>query len=137
MAISDGATKGYVDLTLATAVAAVKATVLAAPAAPTESSEYILTCIVGDNSYVRIDGTSVMGGGLDMGRFGIGNIRDPTLGSDVSTKGYTDQSIVPLTSKVDEITNSVVKLDGSSIITGTLDMGRNSIKELSRPNCRE
>jgi hypothetical protein len=72
-------------------------------------------------------------GGLDMGRFGIRNVRDPSLGSDVSTKGYTDRSIAPLTSKVDEISNSVVKLDGSSVMTGTLDMGRLGIKNVHEP----
>jgi hypothetical protein len=94
-AISDGATKGYVDV----AIAAVKA---AAPAGGEQSagcvgeleSEDVLTRTVGDNTYVKIDGTFIMGGGLDMGRFGIMNVRDPSLGSGVSTNGYTDRAIL-------------------------------------------
>jgi hypothetical protein len=133
-AISDGATKGYVDA----AIAAVKAGI--APVTSAESAEDVLTRSIGDNLYVKPDGTSVMDEGLDMGRFGNRNVRDPSLSSDVPTKGYTDRAIAPITSKVDEITNkvteitnSVVKLDGSSIMTGTLDMGRNSIKNLRDP----
>jgi hypothetical protein len=132
-AISDGATKGYVDQTVAAAVAAMETS-------PTEPAEDVLTRSIGDNTYVKIDGTSVMGGGLDMGRFGIKNVRDPTLGSDVSTKVYIDRPIalltikvIEITNKFTEITNSVVKLDGSSIMAGTLDMGRNSIKNVRDP----
>ena len=43
------------------------------------------------------------------------------------------RAITPLSSKIDELTNSVVKLDGSAIITQTLNMGRNSIKNLRDP----
>ena len=57
-AISDGATKGYVDTTIAAAVAGVSV----APAAPTEASQDVLTRSVDDNTYVKLDGTSVMGG---------------------------------------------------------------------------
>ena len=45
----------------------------AAPVAPVEDA---LPRSVADNTYVKVDGTSVMGGGLDMGRFGIRNVRD-------------------------------------------------------------
>jgi hypothetical protein len=61
------------------------------------------------------------------------NVREPSLGSHVRTKGYIDRSVVPLASTVAELSNSVVKLDGSSITIGNLDMGRNSIKNLRDP----
>jgi hypothetical protein len=74
-----------------------------------------------------------MGGGLDMGRFGIKQRREPSLGSDAATKGYIDRSIVPLASTVAELSNNVVKLDGKSVMTGNLDLGRNSIKNVREP----
>ena len=101
--------------------------------APTEPAEDILSRSTVDSTYLNLDGSSVMGGGLDMGRFRTRNVREPSLGSDVGTKGYIDMSVVPLASTVAELSNSVVKSEGSSVMTENLDMGRNSIKNLRDP----
>lgn len=79
--------------------------------------------------YLKLDGSSAMGGGLDMGRYGIHRLSEPTVGSYASSKGYVDRAITPLSSKTEELANSAVKLDGSTAMTGTLD----SIKNLREP----
>jgi hypothetical protein len=71
-AISDAATKGYVDTLFER---------ISFPAAPavgrrvSKASEDFLTRSVGDSLFVKSDGTSVLSGGLDMGRYGIRNVR--------------------------------------------------------------
>lgn len=85
-----------------------------------------------------------MSRGLDMRRYGVRKIRDPSVGSDVATRGYVDRSITSstasftekVTGKVTEVSTRIdglVKLDGSSVMTGTSDMGRNSIRNVGDP----
>ena len=85
------------------------------------TSEDALSKSTADSTYLKSDGTSLMGGGLDMGRFGIRQLREPSIGSDAATKGYIDRSVVPLATTIAELSNNVVKLDGSTSMTGNLD----------------
>ena len=52
-----------------------------------------------------------------MGRYGIKNVRESSMGSDAATKGYTDRAITPLSTKIDELSTSAAKLDGSTSMT--------------------
>ena len=92
--------------------------------APTEPAEDILSRSTADSTYLKLDGSSVIGGGLDMGIFGIRNVCEPSLGSDVGTRGYIDRSVVPLASTVAELSNSVVKSEGSSVMTEKFRYGK-------------
>jgi hypothetical protein len=74
-----------------------------------------------------------MGGSLNMGRFAITHLREPSTGSDACTKGYIDRSVVPLVSTVAELSNNVVKKDGTIAMTVNLDLGRNSIQNVKDP----
>jgi hypothetical protein len=51
-----------------------------------------------------------MSGPLDMGRYSINNVREPSSGSEAATKGYVDRS-----------TSGYVKLDGSTVVGGSLN----------------
>jgi hypothetical protein len=67
-ATSDAASKGYVDTSIAIAVSGIAA---GGPAV----SEDTLSKSTADSTYLKLDGTSVMGGGLNMGRFAITHLR--------------------------------------------------------------
>jgi hypothetical protein len=67
-----------------------------------------------------------MSGNLDMGRFGIRNVRNPSVGSDVATVGYSDRSITGSAAEISTRIDGLSKLTGSSVMTGNSDMGRNS-----------
>ena len=83
-ASSDAATRLYVDNSIAAAVSGI------APSEPA-ASEDILSKSTADRTYLKLDGGSVMTGGLDMGRFGIRQLREPTVGSDAATKGFVER----------------------------------------------
>jgi hypothetical protein len=97
---NDAVSKGYVDTSIANAIAAHAPP----PQVVNEVSEDAISKSTADITYLKLDGTSVMGGGLNMGRYGISQLRDPSLGSDVSTKGYTDRAI---STKITELSNSL------------------------------
>ena len=48
------------------------------------------TATIDTSLFVQIDGTSTMGGSLDMGAYKITNLAAPTAGTDASTKTYAD-----------------------------------------------
>jgi hypothetical protein len=64
-----------------------------------------------------------MRGPLDMGRYSIINVREPSSGSDAAAKGYLDRS-----------TSGYVKLHGSAVMGGSLNMGRNTISNVEDPS---
>jgi hypothetical protein len=131
-ASSDAASKVYVDTSIANTVSGITAGGPTGGGSPA-STEDTLSKSTADSTYLKLDGTSTMGGSLNMGRFAITHLREPSTGSDAATKGYIDRAVVPLVSTVTELSNNVVKLDGKSVMTGNLDLGRNSINNLKDP----
>ena len=80
---------------------------------------------------------------LDMKGSKIRNLGAPTASSDATTKSYVDTAVSTAIAGVapseDALSRSTadstyLKLDGKSVMTGTLDLGRNSIKNLREPS---
>lgn len=61
---------------------------------------------VGQN-YLRLDGTSIMGGILDMNTHRIINVVDPTSNQDASTKKYVDDNIVTVNNTISTLTTTI------------------------------
>ena len=95
----------------------------------------------GMTSYVKADGTTSMTGALDMGTHKISNVVDPTLSQDVSTKAYVDSatsgflstSSASSTYQTQSGMASYVKADGTTSMTGALDMGTHKISNVVDP----
>ena len=68
---------------------------------------------------------------IDMNGFSIDNLPLPTAVDHASTKGYTDNKVDSKADKSD--LNDYMKLDGSKVITGTLNMNNNRITNLPSP----
>ena len=68
---------------------------------------------------------------IDMNGFSIDNLPLPTAVDHASTKGYTDNKVDSKANKSD--LNDYMKLDGSKIMTGTLNMNKNRITNLPTP----
>ena len=69
---------------------------------------------------------------IDMNGFSIDNLPLPTAVDHASTKGYTDNKVDSKANKSD--LNDYVKLDGSKVMTGTLNMNNNRITNLPSPH---
>ena len=69
---------------------------------------------------------------IDMNGFSIDNLPLPTAVDHASTKGYTDNKVDPKANKSD--LNDYMKLDGSKVMTGTLNMNNNRITNLPSPH---
>ena len=69
---------------------------------------------------------------IDMNGFSIDNLPLPTAVDHASTKGYTDNKVDSKANKSD--LNDYMKLDGSKVMTGTLDMNNNRITNLPSPH---
>ena len=69
---------------------------------------------------------------IDMNGFSIDNLPFPTAVDHASTKGYTDNKVDPKANKSD--LNDYMKLDGSKVIAGTLNMNNNRITNLPSPH---
>ena len=69
---------------------------------------------------------------IDMNGFSIDNLPLPTAVDHASTKGYTDNKVDSKANKSD--LNDYMKLDGSKVITGTLNMNNNRITNLPSPH---
>jgi hypothetical protein len=105
-ATNDAASKGYADTSIANAVSGITAGGPTGGAGSPASREDTLSKSTADSTYLKLDGSSAMGGGLNMGRFAINHLREPSTGSDAATKGYIDRSVVPLVSTVTELSNN-------------------------------
>ena len=68
---------------------------------------------------------------IDMNGFTIDNLPLPTAVDHASTKGYTDNKVDSKANKSD--LNDYMKLDGSKVMTGTLNMNNNRITNLPSP----
>ena len=68
---------------------------------------------------------------IDMNGFSIDNLPLPTAVDHASTKGYTDNKVDSKADKSD--LNDYMKLDGSKVMTGTLNMNNNRITNLPSP----
>ena len=68
---------------------------------------------------------------IDMNGFSIDNLPLPTAVDHASTKGYTDNKVDSKANKSD--LNDYMKLDGSKVMTGTLNMNNNRIYKLPNP----
>ena len=68
---------------------------------------------------------------IDMNGFSIDNLPLPTAVDHASTKGYTDNKVDSKANKSD--LNDYMKLDGSKVMTGTLNMNNNRITNLPSP----
>ena len=69
---------------------------------------------------------------IDMNGFSIDNLPLPTAVDHASTKGYTDNKVDSKAKKSD--LNDYMKLDGSKVMTGTLNMNNNRITNLPSPH---
>ena len=69
---------------------------------------------------------------IDMNGFSIDNLPLPTAVDHASTKGYTDNKVDSKANKSD--LNDYIKLDGSKVMTGTLNMNNNRITNLPSPH---
>ena len=69
---------------------------------------------------------------IDMNGFSIDNLPLPTAVDHASTKGYTDNRVDFKADKSD--LNDYMKLDGSKVMTGTLNMNNNRITNLPSPH---
>ena len=69
---------------------------------------------------------------IDMNGFSIDNLPLPTAVDHASTKGYTDNKVDSKANKSD--LNDYMKLDGSKVMTGTLNMNNNRITNLPTPH---
>ena len=69
---------------------------------------------------------------IDMNGFSIDNLPLPTAVDHASTKGYTDNKVDFKANKSD--LNDYMKLDGSKVMTGTLNMNNNRITNLPSPH---
>ena len=69
---------------------------------------------------------------IDMNGFSIDNLPLPTAVDHASTKGYTDNKVDSKANKSD--LNDYMKLDGSKVMTGTLNMNNNRITNLPSPH---
>ena len=69
---------------------------------------------------------------IDMNGFSIDNLPLPTADDHASTKGYTDNKVDSKANKSD--LNDYMKLDGSKVMTGTLNMNNNRITNLPSPH---
>ena len=67
---------------------------------------------------------------IDMANHKIINLADPTNNQDVAHKKYVDDEIA----KLPHSDNGKLKLDGSRVMTGNLQMGDNFITDLEDPN---
>ena len=68
---------------------------------------------------------------IDMNGFTIDNLPLPTAVDHASTKGYTDNKVDSKANKSD--LNDYMKLDGSKVMTGNLNMDNNRITNLPSP----
>ena len=69
---------------------------------------------------------------IDMNGFSIDNLPLPTAVDHASTKGYTDNKVNSKANKSD--LNDYMKLDGSKVMAGTLNMNNNRITNLPSPH---
>ena len=69
---------------------------------------------------------------IDVNGFSIDNLPLPTAVDHASTKGYTDNKVDSKANKSD--LNDYMKLDGSKVMTGTLNMNNNRITNLPSPH---
>ncbi|MCV6637074.1 hypothetical protein, partial [Candidatus Albibeggiatoa sp. nov. NOAA] len=69
---------------------------------------------------------------IDMNGFSIDNLPLPTAVDHASTKVYTDNKVDSKANKSD--LNDYMKLDGSKVMTGTLNMNNNRITNLPSPH---
>ena len=82
-----------------------------------------------DLAYVHIDGTSQMGGNLNMNNKSINNLRPPLNDIDAATKKYIDDKI---SNNGGALANYLEK-DGTTALTGNLNLNSNKIINLSTP----
>ena len=80
--------------------------------------------------FLRKDGQRAMTGSLNMNGNQIIRLKEPVSSSDASTKGYTDQQIsnIPPTD-----TSPFLKIDGTRVMTGDLNMSTKKITNLGDP----
>ena len=80
--------------------------------------------------FLRKDGQRAMTGSLNMNGNKIIRLKEPVSSSDASTKGYTDQQIsnIPPTD-----TSPFLKIDGTRVMTGDLNMSTKKITNLGDP----
>ena len=69
---------------------------------------------------------------IDMNGFTIDNLPLPTANDHACNKGYTDNKVDSKANKSD--LNDYMKLDGSKVMTGTLNMNNNRITNLPSPH---
>ena len=81
-------------------------------------------------TYLPLSGNRAMQGTLDMANHKIINAAVPTEDDDGANKKYVDNEIA----KLPHSDNGTLKLDGSEVMTGDLDLGGNSITNIIDPN---
>ena len=86
-----------------------------------------------NNNYIRNDGSTPVTGSIDMGGNKLYNVSYPVNPNDVATKDYADYVLFTTTDYVDYINNNNIRSDGSTPVTGSIDMGGNKLYNVSYP----
>ena len=76
--------------------------------------------------FLKIDGSRVMTGNLDMGDHSIQKVSDPVNSDDVATKNYVD-------AEIGYVSTPFLKLDGTRAMTGILNMNTHKISNVVNP----
>jgi hypothetical protein len=82
---------------------------------------------------LRLNGSRVMTGALDMGTHLIDNVVNPVSAQDAATKNYTDTQDTAVAAAASAAEALDLRLSGSRVMTGALDMGTHLIHNVVDP----
>ena len=99
--------------------------------AKTKDTGVLLTYI--NNDYIRSDGSTPVTGSIDMGGNKLYNVSYPKNPNDVATKDYADYVLFTTTDYVDYINNNNIRSDGSTPVSGSINMNGNTLYNVPVP----
>ena len=91
------------------------------------TKKYVDDNSLNDTSFLKLDGSHVMTGDLNMGNYKITNLKLPTEDSDSSNKKYIGDKV----SSID--LSPFLKKDGSIPMSGDLNMSNNTVNNIKTP----
>ena len=93
------------------------------------TKKYVDDLIPNTSSFLKKDGSITMTGNLNLGNKKIVGLATPTSNTDAATKKYVDDNAGGSSPDL----SSYMKNDGTTTITGDLNLGSHKIKNLSNP----